>query len=106
MVSLAKTKKYLQKGLNQNFQSTINLAINKKLRFWYINPCEKSKINLHGYNRQTQFIYVITASYTMVFLMTKIFWSVFLMEHKILKQKKTFCFFICENNEMLVVQFL
>ena len=58
------------------------LAIYKKLHFCYIIPCEKIKINLHGYNHQKQFICVVTSGYTLGFLLTKNPWVVFRMKLK------------------------
>ena len=56
---------------HQNCQTKNYLVINKKLPFWYIIPRENVKINVGGKNRQMQFICVVTASYTLGFLMTK-----------------------------------
>ena len=48
-----------------------------------------------------QFICVVTASYTLGFLMTKNSWLVFQMKHKVSKQ--TFCIFT--YGKMFIIQF-
>ena len=65
-------------------------------------PCEKVKINFYGYNHQMQFMSVVTASYTLGFLMTKIPWLVVRLKHEISKQKFLEFSFM---EKMLIIQF-
>ena len=84
-------KKILIMGFSYDFliQTKNYLAVFKKLHFCYMFP-HKNVLTLGGKYHKMRFICVVTASYTLGFLMTKSPGLVFRMKHKISKQTKLF----------------